>query len=158
MDIVSDAYEGWLYDSTTVLAVVTHVYRGDLEPGHTMLINSGNMDSLCGVGEMLYDFKNKRIPNGEFVIATKDTEVAEVNLCGFFFSVNWWRFTDEVEPILENHDCTCPTKECRLRVGKQVYKGNCINKVAYCARDERGKCRWNPAESTSIDMCRYDFH
>ena len=137
-------------------AEVVKAYRGGLKEGDSLILTSHNMDSLCGVGNMLSNFDTGDLPNHDFVVATNNLETAEgkvhVSLCSIFRSVTDQSF-ENIESVLMHHDCTCQIKDCRLREGKKVFRGNCNDHLAYCARDKKNTCRWNGV--MSVNNCLY---
>jgi len=130
------------YRIRTVKAKILHFYKGKGEIGADIILSSGMMDSMCGIGHWL--------EKGEkFALSTNSlTEPVTMGLCAFNFKVGGWEW-ESVEPVLKNHDCDCKIQECRLRENRKVLRGMCKDTAAYCARDDKGKCRWYNAESIS---------
>jgi len=133
------------YRIRRVRAKILQFYKGKGEIGTEIILASGMMDSLCGIGGWLN-------PGEKFALSTGSlTEDVQMGLCSFNFRVGGWEW-ENVEPVLKNHDCDCKLQECRLRVNRKVLRGMCKDTAAYCARDDKGKCRWYNAES--ISSCR----
>lgn len=132
------------YRIRRVRAKILHFYKGKGELGTEIILESGMMDSMCGIGAWLN-------PGEKFALSTNSLEVAKMGLCSFNFVVGGWEW-DQVEPVLKNHDCDCKLQACRMRVNRKVLRGMCKDTAAYCAQDDKGKCRWYNAES--IESCR----
>lgn len=134
---------GYYSRTRRVLAKIQHFYKGKGKIGSDIVLSSGMMDSMCGIGAWLN-------PGRQFALSTDNLKEVQMGLCSFNFMVGGWEW-GSVEPVLKNHDCDCKIQECRLRENRKVLRGMCKDTAAYCARDIKGKCRWYNVQS--IDAC-----
>ena len=124
-------------------ATITRVFKGNSRVGQQVVLTSPLMGSLCGIGYSLN-------PGKSYVLSAPDPNVPiSVGLCGFFFPAN----DDKVVQVIENVDCSCQLKQCKLRFrgSRKLLRGSCADLSAYCSRDETGSCRWKGVDS--IDCC-----
>ena len=138
-----DDYYSRLGGRRDVGATITRVFKGNSRVGQEVVLTSPLMGSLCGIGYSLN-------PGNSYILSAPDPTVPiSVGLCGFFFQAD----DAEAVQVIENVDCSCQPKECKLRIkgSRKVFRGSCADPSAYCSRDEAGSCRWKGVDS--IDCC-----
>ena len=117
-----------------VEAEVLRTYRRNTPENSKVILTTAYMDSTCGMGNFI-NLNQTYILNGQM-----HNGKIHVGMCKFFFSSKTY-----IENMVENIDCSCSNKRCRLDLekrGRSVFRRICKYEHSFCGRDENGVCVW----------------